>query len=412
VMLAGEAAFPGRADRMAGKPRYTHSPPPVTAARPSVPPKIAAVVSRLLQAPPEARYASGAEVIDALCPPALTPPSRKRRKARGEPHPDPRARNARAEPDDGGLDNETSKQATRSTVDALRQIARTLGVPPEDFVDTGEEAALRDRALAGLPRVPPVTDTVAFADTILRYRSSDAWVRHRRADPQQVASALEALREVAGFLKDPVGSFFWEGLTDRAPKLAQDFVVAVWMMTHNEDYAGGVEAVRRLLRGLSGAISGLRAEIPPDLESFASRTRSLGRSLRYAEYRPIPLRDEFQRTLLWMSALGALPIDLSHPEDLDACGRRTGNHLFFRAILWTALVESFLRCPSLSELRLEPHSEPNAFVVLIHFVQQSSYPEIFLRPFTPFPRAVGPIVEPCVGPRAGRVLLLIRVYER
>ena len=65
-MLAGVAAFTGADATAVIARRFIHTPPLVSDLRPDVPPAVAAVVARLLERSPAARYRSGAAVIEAL----------------------------------------------------------------------------------------------------------------------------------------------------------------------------------------------------------------------------------------------------------------------------------------------------------------------------------------------------------
>ena len=72
-MLTGEPAFSGPTLQAVIAKRFMHSPPPVTDARPEVPPALAQVTRRLLEREPAARFATGAEVASALRTPTPMP---------------------------------------------------------------------------------------------------------------------------------------------------------------------------------------------------------------------------------------------------------------------------------------------------------------------------------------------------
>jgi eukaryotic-like serine/threonine-protein kinase len=65
-MLTGELAFSGSTVAAIVAKRLVQSPPAVTDRRPDVPPVVAAAVARLLQRDPQARFATGADVVAVL----------------------------------------------------------------------------------------------------------------------------------------------------------------------------------------------------------------------------------------------------------------------------------------------------------------------------------------------------------
>ncbi len=72
-MLTGAPAFAGPTLQAVIAKRFMYSPPPVTDARPEVPPALAEVTRRLLEREPAARFATGAEVASALRTPSPLP---------------------------------------------------------------------------------------------------------------------------------------------------------------------------------------------------------------------------------------------------------------------------------------------------------------------------------------------------
>jgi eukaryotic-like serine/threonine-protein kinase len=65
-MLTGDVAFTGPTAQAVIAKRFVHTPPEISAVRPTVPPSIGQAVSRLLSKEPADRHATGAQVIVAL----------------------------------------------------------------------------------------------------------------------------------------------------------------------------------------------------------------------------------------------------------------------------------------------------------------------------------------------------------
>jgi TolB-like protein/tRNA A-37 threonylcarbamoyl transferase component Bud32/Tfp pilus assembly protein PilF len=65
-MLVGQPPFTGGSVQAVLAKRFVHTPPDVTATRPTVPPSIGRAVARLLAKTPEERFSTGALVVDAL----------------------------------------------------------------------------------------------------------------------------------------------------------------------------------------------------------------------------------------------------------------------------------------------------------------------------------------------------------